>query len=127
MTDTPDTSAEAVETLRHLIQHNLQWHGLEQIDRDTYRDADAMLAALAAERDALRAAVERLRIEMDAAERFGGGWFADVVSEGTREVYREKARAAQAMGCKGGKARADAMTPEQRAEIARKAAKARWG
>ena len=30
-------------------------------------------------------------------------------------------------GLKGGKARAAKMTPEQRAEIARKAAKARWG
>jgi hypothetical protein len=29
-------------------------------------------------------------------------------------------------GLKGGKARADTMTPEQRAEAARKAAKARW-
>jgi hypothetical protein len=38
-----------------------------------------------------------------------------------------KDKAAQAMGRKGGKARADAMTAEQRAEIARKAAKARWG
>jgi len=30
-------------------------------------------------------------------------------------------------GKKGGKARADKLTPEQRKEIARKAAKARWG
>jgi hypothetical protein len=30
-------------------------------------------------------------------------------------------------GLKGGKARAAKMAPEQRAEIARKAAKARWG
>lgn len=30
-------------------------------------------------------------------------------------------------GLKGGKARADAMTPERRAEIARKAAAKRWG
>ena len=29
-------------------------------------------------------------------------------------------------GLKGGKARADALTPERRSEIARKAAKARW-
>ncbi|HEV7264492.1 MAG TPA: hypothetical protein VGN83_06180 [Falsiroseomonas sp.] len=37
-----------------------------------------------------------------------------------------KDEAAAAMGRKGGKARADAMTPERRAEIARKAATARW-
>lgn len=30
-------------------------------------------------------------------------------------------------GLKGGKARAEALTPERRAEIARKAAAARWG
>jgi hypothetical protein len=37
-----------------------------------------------------------------------------------------KDKAAQSMGRKGGAARAKAMTPERRAEIARKAAKARW-
>ena len=37
-----------------------------------------------------------------------------------------KDKAAQAMGRKGGKARAAAMTPERRAEIAKKAAAARW-
>ncbi len=35
--------------------------------------------------------------------------------------------AAQALGKKGGKARAENMTPERRAEIARKAAAKRWG
>lgn len=30
-------------------------------------------------------------------------------------------------GLKGGKARAEKLTPEQRSEIARKAARARWG
>ena len=37
-----------------------------------------------------------------------------------------KDKAAQAMGRKGGAARAAAMTPERRAEIARKAAAKRW-
>ncbi len=37
-----------------------------------------------------------------------------------------KDEAAQAMGKRGGKARAAAMTPERRAEIARKAAAKRW-
>ncbi len=37
-----------------------------------------------------------------------------------------KDKAAQSMGRKGGAARAASMTPERRAEIARKAAKARW-
>lgn len=35
--------------------------------------------------------------------------------------------AAKALGAKGGKARAEALTPEQRAEIAKKAAAQRWG
>lgn len=34
--------------------------------------------------------------------------------------------AAKALGAKGGKARAEAMTPARRAEIARKAAAKRW-
>lgn len=38
-----------------------------------------------------------------------------------------KDKAAQAMGRKGGKARAEKMAPERRAEIARKAAAKRWG
>lgn len=38
-----------------------------------------------------------------------------------------KDRAAQALGKKGGAARAANMTPERRAEIAKKAAAKRWG
>jgi hypothetical protein len=38
-----------------------------------------------------------------------------------------KDKAAQELGKKGGAARAKAMTPERRAEIARKAAEKRWG
>lgn len=37
-----------------------------------------------------------------------------------------KDKAAQALGRKGGKARAESMTSERRAEIARKAAAKRW-
>jgi hypothetical protein len=35
--------------------------------------------------------------------------------------------AAKALGAKGGRKRAENMTPERRAEIARKAAQTRWG
>lgn len=44
------------------------------------------------------------------------------------EEYEDdgKDKAAQEMGRKGGKARASKLTPEQRAEIARKAAAKRW-
>lgn len=37
-----------------------------------------------------------------------------------------KDKAAQELGRKGGKARAEGMTPERRAEIARRAAELRW-
>ena len=37
-----------------------------------------------------------------------------------------KDKAAQALGYKGGKARANSMSPERRAEIAKKAAAKRW-
>ena len=43
----------------------------------------------------------------------------DVVDDG-------KDPAAKALGAKGGKKRAENMTPERRAEIARKAAESRW-
>lgn len=47
------------------------------------------------------------------------------------DASTEKNAAAVALGrlggLKGGKARAKALTPEQRSEIARKAAAARWG
>jgi acyl-CoA reductase-like NAD-dependent aldehyde dehydrogenase len=42
------------------------------------------------------------------------------------EAAPEKDEAAAALGRKGGAARAKAMTPERRAEIARRAADARW-
>lgn len=47
-------------------------------------------------------------------------------SEAT-EADDGKDPAAKALGAKGGKARAAAMDPERRAEIARKAAAKRWG
>jgi hypothetical protein len=47
------------------------------------------------------------------------------IDEGT-ELDDGKDPAAKALGKKGGKARAEKLTPEQRAEIARAAAAARW-
>jgi hypothetical protein len=46
--------------------------------------------------------------------------------EKTTEVDDGKDPAAKAMGHKGGKARAERLTPERRREIARKAAQKRW-
>lgn len=56
-----------------------------------------------------------------------------VMQIATGEVEEEyesddgKDKAAQEMGRKGGKARAEGMTPERRTEIARAAAARRWG
>jgi hypothetical protein len=47
------------------------------------------------------------------------------IEEDTGDSGKDKA--AQALGRKGGRARADRMSPERRAEIAKKAASARWG
>ena len=46
------------------------------------------------------------------------------IEEGAEDDGKDKA--AQAMGRKGGAARASKLTPEQRKEIARKAAAKRW-
>lgn len=46
--------------------------------------------------------------------------------EDTPEADDSKDPAAQALGRKGGRARAEVMTPERRAEIAKKAAATRW-
>lgn len=55
---------------------------------------------------------------------------SQIVGEATKESSIEKNPAAVALGrlggLKGGKARAEKLTPEQRKEIAKKAAKARW-
>jgi hypothetical protein len=52
------------------------------------------------------------------------------IATGQREEEYEgddgKDKAAQELGRKGGKARAEGMTPERRAEIARKASEIRW-
>lgn len=53
-----------------------------------------------------------------------------IVGEATEPSKTDKNPAAVALGrlggLKGGKARAEKLTPEQRKEIAQKAAKARW-
>lgn len=55
---------------------------------------------------------------------------SNIVEQATDESKIVKNPAAVALGrlggLKGGKARAEKLTPEQRSEIARKAAKARW-
>ena len=45
----------------------------------------------------------------------------------TKCIDDGKDPAAKALGAKGGRKRAENMTPERRAEIARKAAAKRWG
>ena len=47
--------------------------------------------------------------------------------EEEEEIKPKSESAAAELGRKGGKARAEAMTPAQRKAVARKAAKTRWG
>ena len=51
-----------------------------------------------------------------------------IATGGAEEEYEDDGKdpAAKALGKKGGKARAAKLTPEQRSEIARKAATMRW-
>lgn len=48
------------------------------------------------------------------------------IGEVEEKPESEKAKAGRAGGYKGGYARADKLTPEERSAIAKKAAKARW-
>jgi hypothetical protein len=49
------------------------------------------------------------------------------IGEETEELETDRAKSAAAeLGARGGKARAEKMTSQQRSEIARKAARARW-
>ena len=54
---------------------------------------------------------------------------AKIATGQATDTYEDdgKDKAAQALGRKGGKARAEKMTPERRREIAKKAAASRWG
>jgi hypothetical protein len=56
---------------------------------------------------------------------------SEIIEKATNEATTTKNLAAVALGrlggLKGGKARANKLTPEQRKEIAKKAAQARWG
>lgn len=55
-------------------------------------------------------------------------FIADVATgEASEEDMPEKAEGQQRGGQKGGKSRAKKLSPEERSEIAKKAAKARWG
>lgn len=49
-----------------------------------------------------------------------------IVSEATKDKNPYAVALGRLGGLKGGKARAEKLTPEQRKEIAKKAAKARW-
>ena len=50
----------------------------------------------------------------------------EIEEDKPEDETKDKDEAAVSMGKRGGKARASKLTPEQRAEIARKAAQKRW-
>lgn len=54
-------------------------------------------------------------------------FIADVATGEADDKAPEKAEGQRRGGLKGGKARADKLSPEERSAIAKKAAKARWG
>ncbi len=65
--------------------------------------------------------------EKRPADAIGLAVMIGKIATGEIEDTRESLSSAAAeMGRKGGKARAESMTPERRAEIARKAAAKRW-
>lgn len=67
------------------------------------------------------------RGEKRPADAIGLAVMIGKIATGEIEDERETLSSAAAeLGRKGGKARAEAMTPERRAEIARKAAQSRW-
>jgi hypothetical protein len=65
-----------------------------------------------------------------SVDKISARYYADVVLERSSIKSEGKNPAAVALGrlggMKGGRARAASLTPEQRSEIARKAAKTRW-
>jgi hypothetical protein len=67
---------------------------------------------------------KRTKLPTDANQR--GKTVVDLATALGEHVETEPPRG-QAGGVKGGKARAKKLTAEQRSEIARKAAEARWG
>jgi hypothetical protein len=59
--------------------------------------------------------------------RLAAAIVGDATDETPPETEAGQVRAGRSGGLKGGKARAKSLSPERRSEIARKAAKARWG
>jgi hypothetical protein len=66
------------------------------------------------------------RGEKRPADAIGRAVMIAKIATGEIEDTRELSSAAAELGRKGGKARAAAMPPERRSEIARKAAATRW-
>lgn len=68
------------------------------------------------------------RGEKRPADAIGLAVMIGKIATGEAEDERDELKSAAAqLGSKGGKKRAENMTPERRAEIARKAAAKRWG
>jgi hypothetical protein len=67
------------------------------------------------------------RGEKHPADAIGAAIMVGRIATGEVEDERELSSAAAELGRKGGKKRAENMTPERRKEIAQKAAAKRWG
>lgn len=66
---------------------------LKAVEAD-YDDHEREMIDLEEDNARLRARAEELEVEVEAAKKFGGGFYSEAVEEGTREVYRGLARAA---------------------------------
>jgi len=85
--------------------------------RGEKRPADVIGAAIRVAR--IATGEEADTIEDDGKDKAAFGDIVHLLASG-------KDKAAKALGRKGGEARAERLTPERRAEIARKAAERRW-
>jgi len=82
-----DGTQEALDEITRLTAE-VEWH---KKNSDKWQDTQA---AHVREVTRLTAEVERLTVEVEAAKKFGNGFYGEKVTEGVREVYRGFARAA---------------------------------
>ena len=83
----------APEMAAEIERLNAEVERLKAVEAD-YDDHEREMIDLEEENSRLTARVEELEVEVEAAKKFGGGFYGEAVEEGTREVYRGFARAA---------------------------------
>lgn len=121
-----DQILKALEAERNKLWAEARLKGLAKgtPERDRIAEMDARIHE---HKEASRA--KGLRGEKRPADAIGRAVIIGKIATGEIEDERDEklSSAAAEMGRKGGRKRAESMTPERRAEIARKAAAKRWG